>query len=95
MARIYAGEYDFIILDESTSALDPISEDEILKLIFEIFRDKTIVMISHRLATIRYVNQVYFMAQGAIEEHGTHRKLMELEGQYAKFYSTQADKYGV
>lgn len=95
LARIYAGEYEFIILDESTSALDPISEDEILKLIFEIFHDKTIVMISHRLATIRYVNQVYFMAQGAIEEHGTHRQLMELEGQYAKFYSTQADKYGV
>lgn len=95
LARIYAGNYDFIILDESTSALDPISEDEILKLIFEIFHDKTIVMISHRLATIRYVDQVYFMAQGAIEEHGTHRQLMELEGQYAKFYSTQADKYRV
>lgn len=95
LARIYAGEYDFIILDESTSALDPISEDEILKLIFEIFQDKTIVMISHRLATIRYVDQVYFMAQGEVKEHGTHRQLMELEGQYAKFYSTQADKYGV
>lgn len=94
LARICAGEYDFIILDESTSALDPISEDEILKIIFDIFHDKTIVMISHRLATIHYVNHVYFMEQGEVIEHGSHQQLMELQGQYAKFYSTQADKYG-
>ena len=95
LARIYAGEYDFIILDESTSALDPISEDEILKIIFDIFCDRTIVMISHRLATIQYVNRVYFMEQGEVIEHGTHRQLMDSEGQYARFYRTQADKYGI
>lgn len=94
LARIYAGDYDFVILDEATSALDPISEDEILRMIFDIFHDKTIVMISHRLATIHYVNHVYFMEQGEIKEEGTHKQLMELQGQYAKFYMTQADKYG-
>jgi len=94
LARIYAGNYDFIILDEATSSLDPISEDEILKMIFDIFRDKTIVMISHRLATIQYVNHVYFMEKGEIKEEGTHQQLMELQGQYAKFYMTQAEKYG-
>lgn len=94
LARIYAGDYDFVILDEATSALDPVSEDEILRMIFDIFHDKTIVMISHRLATIHYVNHVYFMEQGEIKEEGTHKQLMELQGQYAKFYMTQADKYG-
>lgn len=94
LARVYAGNYDFIILDEATSALDPISEDEILKMIFDIFHDKTIVMISHRLATIQYVNHVYFMEKGEIKEEGTHQQLMELQGQYSKFYLTQAEKYG-
>lgn len=94
LARIYAGDYDFVILDEATSALDPISENEILRMIFDIFHDKTIVMISHRLATIHYVDHVYFMEQGEIKEEGTHMQLMELQGQYAKFYTTQADKYG-
>ncbi len=94
LARVYAGNYDFIILDEATSALDPVSEDEILKIIFDIFRDKTIVMIAHRLAAVQYVNHVYFMEKGEIKEEGTHQQLMELQGQYAKFYMTQAEKYG-
>lgn len=93
LARICAGNYDCIILDESTSALDPVSEDEIIKMIFTIFRDKTIIMISHRLATIQYVEQVYFMAQGVIREQGTHSQLMALQGEYARFYAAQADKY--
>ncbi|MCI8789826.1 MAG: hypothetical protein HFH92_12060 [Lachnospiraceae bacterium] len=63
------------------------------RMIFEVFPDKTIVMISHRLATIRYVGQVYFMEPGEIEEHGPYRQLMELQGQYAGFYRTQAEKY--
>ncbi len=93
LARVYAGNYDFVILDEATSALDPVSEDEILKMIFDMFDDKTIVMISHRLAAIQYVNHVYFMEEGEMKEEGTHRRLMELQGQYAEFYLTQAEKY--
>ena len=93
LARIYAGEYDFIILDESTSALDPVSEEEILRMIYKIFHDRTIVMISHRLATVQYVDQVYFMEQGEIKEHGFHQKLMEAKGRYAEFYKVQAAKY--
>ena len=95
LARVYAGNYDFIILDEATSALDPVSEDEILRMIFDIFRDKTIVMIAHRLAAVQYVDHVYFMEKGEIKEEGTHQQLMELQGQYAKFYMTQAEKYGI
>ena len=95
LARICAGNYDCIILDESTSALDPVSEDEIIKLVFTIFRDKTIIMISHRLATIQYVERVYFMSRGTIREQGTHEQLMEAQGEYAGFYAAQAEKYNV
>lgn len=95
LARICAGNYDCIILDESTSALDPVSEDEIIKMIFTIFRDKTIVMISHRLATIQYVDRVIFLSGGVVREEGTHQKLMERQGEYARFYAAQAEKYSM
>ncbi len=93
LARIYAGDYDCIIMDESTSALDPISEDEIINTIFEIFKNKTIIMISHRLVTVKYVDCIYFLAEGQLHEHGTHQELMMLHKEYYKFYSSQADKF--
>lgn len=93
LARICAGNYECIILDESTSALDPVSEDEIIRMIFTIFRDKTIIMISHRLATIQYVERVLFLSGGAVREQGTHAQLMARQGEYAGFYAAQADKY--
>lgn len=93
LARIYAGNYDCIILDEATSALDPVSEDEIIRIIFDMFKDRTVVMISHRLATIKYVNTVYFMAEGRIVGHGSHHELLENNSEYANFYLTQANKY--
>ncbi|MEA4831166.1 Vitamin B12 import ATP-binding protein BtuD [bioreactor metagenome] len=95
LARIYAGNYDCIILDESTSALDPVSEDEIIRTIFEIFKDKTIIMISHRLVTVKYVDRIYFMSHGCVCESGTHQELMSNGGDYCKFYSTQANKFQI
>lgn len=95
LARIYAGNYDCIILDESTSSLDPISEDDIINTIFQIFNDKTVIMISHRLATIKYTDLVYFLENGRIIEYGSHQQLMDAQGEYSKFYLTQASKYDV
>ena len=95
LARIYAGNYDCIILDESTSSLDPISEDDIINTIFQIFNDKTVIMISHRLATIKYTDLVYFLENGRIIESGSHQQLMDAQGEYSKFYLTQASKYDV
>lgn len=95
IARIYAGNYNCIIMDESTSALDPISEDEIISTVFDIFRNKTIIMISHRLVTVKYVDLVYFLAHGTITEQGTHQELMEKRGEYCRFYSSQADKFKI
>ncbi len=93
LARLYAGNYDCIIMDESTSALDPVSEDEIIHTIFELFKEKTIIMISHRLSTIKNVGTVIFMENGEIKEHGSHNALMEQDSAYAKFYAIQASKY--
>lgn len=93
LARMYIGNYDCVILDESTSALDPISESEIIDTIFEIFEDKTIIMISHRLVTIKYTDTVYFLENGKIIEFGSHQELMRNEGEYSRFYLSQANKY--
>lgn len=93
LARLYAGNYDCIILDESTSALDPLSEDEIISTIFNIFKDKTIIMISHRLVTVKFVDRIYFLAEGQVRESGTHQELMALNNEYCRFYSSQADKF--
>lgn len=93
LARVYAGNYDCIILDESTGSLDPVSEDEIIQTIFNLFKDKTIIMISHRLATVKYVDRICFMKEGHLIEQGTHQELMSLGGEYSKFYLSQADKF--
>ena len=93
IARIYAGKYKCIILDEPTASLDPISEDNIINLIYTIFSDKTLIMISHRLGIIKYSDKVYFMADGQIQASGTHKELMQISEDYNKFYSSQVNKY--
>ena len=82
-----------LLADEPTSALDPISEDEILNIIFEIFKEKTLIIISHRLVTTKYVDRIYFLYKGKIMESGTHQELMLNGGEYSKFYSTQSNKF--
>ena len=95
LARIYAGEFECIILDESTSALDPISENEIYETVFRIFKNKTVIMISHRLGTITHIDRIFYMKNGKITEEGTHKELMEQRGEYCDFFNAQAEKYGL
>ena len=95
LARIYAGEFECIILDESTSALDPISENEIYETVFRIFMNKTVIMISHRLGTITHIDRIFYMKNGKITEEGTHKELIEQRGEYCDFFNAQAEKYGL
>lgn len=95
LARIYAGEFECIILDESTSALDPISENEIYETVFRIFKNKTVIMISHRLGTITHIDRIFYMKNGKITEEGTHKELIEQRGEYCDFFNAQAKKYGL
>ena len=95
LARIYAGEFECIILDESTSALDPISENEIYETVFRIFKNKTVIMISHRLGTITHIDRIFYMKNGKITEEGTHKELIEQRGEYCDFFNAQAEKYGL
>ena len=93
IARSIYSDADFVIMDEASAALDPISETELNQLMLNSLTDKTIVVITHRLATVKYVDKIYFLEDGNIIESGTHDELIELKGKYAKMYQTQARQY--
>lgn len=93
MARIFYSEAPLIIMDEPSSALDPIAEYEVNKNIFEHALDKTVIFISHRLSTTRFVDKIYMFDSGVVIEEGSHDELMDLNGKYAAMYLAQAEKY--
>lgn len=93
IARALYTDGDFVIMDEASSALDPIAENEINQLILNTMINKTILIITHRLSTVKHVDKIYFMENGEIVESGTHEELMGLNGKYAEMYSVQARQY--
>lgn len=93
IARVFAHPYDLIIMDEPSSALDPIAEYELNRHIKEFSEDKTVIFISHRLSTTRHVDRIYMFEDGRIIESGSHNELMALDGKYAEMFSLQAENY--
>ena len=93
IARVFAKPYELIIMDEPSSALDPVAEYELNRSILEYARDKTVIFISHRLSTTRMADRIYMFADGKIAEEGSHEQLMTLGGKYAEMFELQAEKY--
>ncbi|MDR1181316.1 MAG: ABC transporter ATP-binding protein/permease [Bacteroidales bacterium] len=93
IARIFASNKNFIILDEPTSSLDPISEYKVFNHLLEHFQEKTIIIISHRLTATKNADKIYLVDDGGIIENGSHSQLMQLGGKYAEMYTLQAEKY--
>lgn len=93
LARVLYANADIIILDEPSGALDPIAEYRLNKTVTELSREKTVIIISHRLSTTRFVDKIYMLADGKIIEKGTHDFLMEQNGEYAEMFRLQAEKY--
>ena len=84
-----------IILDEPSSALDPIAEYNLNQTMFSLSGDKTVITISHRLSTTKMADKIYMLEKGRIIETGTHDELMRLSGKYAEMFSLQAEKYNL
>ena len=84
------------IFNEATSNIDAESEEIILEMIHKMAKDKTVVMISHRLANITDADRIYVFDRGNIAESGTHGQLMKNGGVYAELYETQSalENYG-
>lgn len=93
IARVFVKDCEICILDEPSSALDPISESEIFENMLKACEGKTVIFISHRLSTTVLADQIYLLENGSIKESGSHRELMERNGKYAEMYHMQAKRY--
>jgi ATP-binding cassette, subfamily B, bacterial len=93
MARAFYKDAPIVILDEPTSSLDPKAEFEIFKQFKSILNNKTALIVTHRMATVRMADRICVMKGGGIAEEGTHEELMALEGIYCDLFTTQAMNY--
>jgi ATP-binding cassette subfamily B protein len=92
LARLLMDDFGLMILDEPSSALDPLAEYKMTKLMFDV-SNTTTVMIAHRLSTIRDADRIYLISDGAVAEQVTHAQLMAMNGKYAEMFRKQAENY--
>ncbi len=93
IARAFYKDCPYIILDEPSANLDPVSEYELNQAISKACEDRTVVFISHRLSTTRHADRILMLEKGRIIESGSHEELMEKDGKYAYMFRLQAEKY--
>jgi ATP-binding cassette subfamily B protein len=93
IARSVVSHAPLRILDEPTAALDPVNESEVYRQFEQISQGQTAVFISHRLGSTKLADTIYVLAEGKIEEIGSHAELMAHNGLYAEMYNSQAEWY--
>ena len=93
LARALYKNAPIIVLDEPTSALDPIAESEIYNKYTELTDGRMAIYISHRLASTRFCDRIILIAEGSIDEEGTHDKLIARKGHYADLFEIQGRYY--
>lgn len=93
LARTFFRNAPIILLDEPSASLDPIAEHEIFKDFAAISKDKSAVLISHRLSSITLADKIFVLSGGYIIEQGTHDELLRQSGEYARLFNLQASKY--
>jgi ATP-binding cassette subfamily B protein len=93
IARAYMREAEVLILDEPTAALDARAEFEVFQRFKELSHGKTAVLISHRFSSVRMADRIFVLADGRIEDIGTHEELVAKPGLYAELFELQAAGY--
>jgi ABC-type multidrug transport system fused ATPase/permease subunit len=91
IARVLLKNPPFVILDEATASVDTITERKIQEALDRLVHQRTVLVIAHRLSTVRRANKIVVMEQGRIIEAGTHEELIETGGQYADLWQHQSD----
>ena len=85
IARAMMKDAPIIILDEATANVDPENEQELMEVIDALTHEKTVIMIAHRLKTVRHAHQILVVDKGQIVQRGTHEALMAQNGIYRRF----------
>ncbi len=93
ISRVFYQNAGLMILDEPSSALDPIAEYQLNHAMLTSTKDKTVIFISHRLSTTRIADRIIMLENGQVVEEGTHAQLLEQGGKYAGMWNVQAGAY--
>ncbi|MFJ2864219.1 ABC transporter ATP-binding protein [Kitasatospora sp. NPDC087314] len=93
LARAFYRDAPLVILDEPTAALDAQAEDQLFTRLRRLFAGRTVVLISHRLRSVRYADHIYVLESGRVVEQGGHEALLRAGGHYAALFRTQANAY--
>lgn len=78
-----------LILDDALSSVDTVTEEKILNALSRVMRDRTTILISHRVSTVQNADRIIVLSHGLIVESGTHQELQRLGGYYAELYQKQ------
>lgn len=89
IARAIMKDAPIIILDEATANVDPENERDLMEAIDELTKEKTVIMIAHRLKTVRRASQILVIDRGRIAEQGNHEELIKKNGIYASFIDSR------
>ena len=95
LARAFLKDNQFYIMDESTSNLDFATENIIFDMVYNKFKKKTMLIVAHRLATVKNCDKIIVMDKGHIVEQGTHEALLEKRGQYYKLWEMQQGNFAI
>jgi len=90
IAKIFLKDPEIILLDEPTAALDSYSEQKVAIAFERLFAGRTVIVIAHRLQTVKSADDIIVLEKGKIVERGTHRQLLKLGGKYAGMVDLQS-----
>ena len=93
LARLFCADLGLLLLDEPSAALDPLAEYELMQSLMTLARGKTVVMVAHRLSTVRHMDRILVIDHGILAEEGSHEELMARNGIYAEMFRKQGENY--